>query len=922
MSYRKPHDNNGVVKLVSCVSFLFSPQLILLLVFTTASFAQTTGKIAGKITDAKTGEPLVGVNVIIEGTSRGAATDLNGDFYILNIPPGSYKLRVTAIGYETVHVQNLGVSVNRTSFVDVKMKEAIIEGAEVVVTADEIATKKDQTNSIRNVSSEQIEALPVENIDAVVNLQAGVVAGHIRGGRLDEVAYLVDGLQVDESFGRERAVTVEKEVVSEVEIITGTFNAEYGNAMSGIVNAVTKDGSKTFHATISGYAANHYTSHKDIFIGLKNDDPFRSQDYKMLLEGPVVGDRLTFLLNGRYQDFNGHLNGIRRFEPDNKSDFNNPDSSQWYSEHTGDNAMVPMNTSKLYSAFAKLSYKPLASLRTSLTYTLNDAESKWYSHWMKYNPDGRSSNYDRSHMFAAQLNHTLSQSLFYELKASYVYDFTGSYVFENPNDERYLHDVYSNSTGPGFSTGGQDKGYLKRTSQDYNAKYDITWQVNKHNTLKNGMSYVQHDIDQFSAFIRNAYFGTTEELQFVYDSLAQKRVYLYYEPIILPNSVYSDIYRVKPREFSAYLQDKLEYDYMVINVGLRYDWFDPNTRYPSQLRNPANQLSFPDNPEFTSTYPRAPSHAQLSPRFGLSYQLGGAALLRFSYGHFFQMPPLYALYTNYRLLVPPTNYGTTMGDPLLKPQKTIQYEVGLWQKLREGMSLEVAVYYRDIYELLSTRIITTFNQIRYGLYSNKDYGNAKGLELKFDYGSGPFFANLNYTLQYTRGNADNPTFGFTRAGANMDPVNVLIPMSWDQRHTLNASVGYHTANYGATVTSYFNSGTPYTWQPLEESHLFRVNLLANNAPKPAQVSVDLAAFYTLLSAGDLKLRLSLLGYNLLDTMNEAVVYGHTGRAYTDVIREVRVATHRSNFNEYSDIIQDPSMFGAPRSVKLGLEVAF
>ncbi|MEW6193565.1 MAG: TonB-dependent receptor [Bacteroidota bacterium] len=897
--------------------------ITLLLLVVSSMNAQTTGKISGKILDDQTGEPLIGVNVIIEGTRLGSSSDINGDFYIINIPPGTYRVKISMVGYETKIVQNVVVSVNRTTNVDAELKETMVQGQEVVVTADRITTKKDQTSSIRNVNSDQIKMLPVENIDAVVQMQAGVVAGHFRGGRLDEVSYLVDGLYVDEASGRSRAVRVEKEVVSEIEVITGTFNAEYGNAMSGIVNVVTKDAGNDFHASATLSSSNFYTSNKDIFFGLEDSDFFRTKDYQLYLEAPIVKDLLSVFVNGRFQDIKDQYHGIKRFNPDNYSNFLNEDASLWYSEHTGDSSIVPMGTSKDFSLFTKLSFKPVTSIRSSLTYSLNKADSKWYSHYWKYNPDGRSTNHTRTDMVAFQLNHTLSNDLFYEFKLSYLRNSDGTYVFEDSYDARYIHDEYSINTGAGFSTGGQDKNYYKRLSQDISAKFDATWQLNKNHILKSGFLYTKHDIDLFNAQIKNKYEGTADEYAYIIDSVTNKRVYLYYEPtLVTDESIYSDIYRVYPVEFSLYLQDKIEYDYMVINCGLRYDYFDPAATYPSQLRNPANQLSYPDNPEYMSTYPKANPNSQLSPRFGISYQLGEMALLRFSYGHFFQMPPLYALYTNSQHIVGVEDYTTTMGNPLVKPQKTIQYEVGLWQQLVKGMSIEVAVFYRDIYDLLSTRIITTFNQVRYGLYSNKDYGNARGLELKYDFFSEPISATINYTLQYTKGNADNPIFNFSRAGSNMDPVSVLIPMSWDQRHTLNFSVGYNSRLYGATISAYFNSGTPYTWSPITGSTLYDLNLLPNNSKKPSQFSVDLSAFYTLWTSGSQQIKLTMLVYNLLDALNEVSVYSRTGRAYTDVILDTELSSHRSNFNDYYDVIHDPSMYSAPRSIKFGITFTY
>jgi outer membrane receptor for ferrienterochelin and colicin len=286
------------------------------------------------------------------------------------------------------------------------------------------------------------------------------------------------------------------------------------------------------------------------------------------------------------------------------------------------------------------------------------------------------------------------------------------------------------------------------------------------------------------------------------------------------------------------------------------------------------------------------------------------------------MPPMYALYQNHSLQVPPGDYQTTMGNAQIKAEKTVQYEIGLWQQIYEGMGIEVSLFYRDIYDLLSAQIFSTYNQIQYGLYSNKDYGNAKGLELKYDFVRGHLNVNLNYTLQFTRGNADNPTFTFTRAGNSQDPIPTLIPMSWDQRHTLNATVGYNTKGYGVTMIGYVNSGTPYTWTPLSESLLSRVNLYPNNAKQPSQYNVDLTGYYNLRKIGGVDLRLTLSVYNALDRLNEVGVNSQTGRAYTAIIRDTDLAGYRSDFSEFIDTVHNPGMYSTPRYVKLGMGVSF
>ena len=238
------------------------------------------------------------------------------------------------------------------------------------------------------------------------------------------------------------------------------------------------------------------------------------------------------------------------------------------------------------------------------------------------------------------------------------------------------------------------------------------------------------------------------------------------------------------------------------------------------------------------------------------------------------------------------------------------------------MSLDVALCYRDIYNLLSTKIISTYNQIEYGLYSNKDYGNARGLEVKLDVGRGSIKGMLNYTLQYTRGNADSPTQTFSRAGDSMDPVNRFIPMSWDQRHTLNGTVMFSAENFGGTVTAYYNSGSPYTFMPQSESVLSRINLYPNNDYKPASSTVDVTLYYNFKLAGRYQGKIDLTIYNLLDRLNENWVNEQTGRAYTAVIKETDLASHRSDFNDYEDRIHNPAMYSAPRMVKLAIGINY
>ena len=939
---------NQVIKNVTVVFFLI-----------TSTYGQTSGKVSGKIIDQKNSSPLVGANVIIMQTQAGTSADEEGYFNLINVSPGKYSVRVMMIGYESLTIENVVVSVNRTTSLDIGLKQSVIEGQEVVIYASKFSRKKDQTGTVKNISSEEIEILPVEDLGAVVNMQAGVVAGHFRGGRRDEVSYMIDGVPVNDAFGGVSAVSnLEVEAVKDLEVITGTFNAEYGNAMSGIVNAVTKDGNNDFHGSFnsgfSTYITENSRNGERVFIGL---DPFginSNSDIKFSLSGPVIKDRLYFFTNFRTQDIRGHLNGIRRFEAWNLSNFYDQDSSRWFSENTGDSSYIPMNKGHYSSFMGKLSYN-LGNIKLALMLNQNNSISRGYSHIYKYNPAGRSYGDGKTTLTMLQLNHFLNEKMFYDIKYSITDNDYGSYVFEDYDGYKvlsedgihqgvyhfvgdtiynYVNDKYMTAYGTGFFTGGQDKGHLNRITKTNNFKSDFTWQATNAHSIKTGFSFIYYELENTYHTIRNAFAGTSLESD-------------QYKPIVLPDStVYSDVYLVKPKERSFYIQDKFEKDEIVINVGLRYDAFDANTTYPSQRRNPINASTYylknsdgldsldsdgnliADESRMSNPL-KSKIASQISPRFGFAYQLGSVAVLHFSYGHFLQMPPMYSIYSNHSSIIGPSDYSTTVGnanlasDSLgLNAQKTVSYEVGLWQELGNNTSLEINLYYRDIYDLLSLATVSTFNQVEYGIYTNKDYGNVRGLELKLDYSLNNLFIQTNYTYQFTRGNADNPSQTFNRQGASIDEVIRFIPMSWDQRHTFNLSLGYNTAMYGITTTGYYNSGTPYTFSPQGESNLALLNLYPNNDYKPSNYYADLSGYINLPKVFGVSSRLEFLIYNLTDRYNEYSVSSETGRSYTAVVSETELLSHRSNFNTYEDRYKDPSMFSAPRQIKLGLTILF
>ena len=245
---------NLILKRTKQICSLF---LLLTLIFLPSSiFSGTTGKISGKIIDKDTNEPLPGCNVMIEGSTMGAASDINGMYYILNIPPGTYTVRATMVGFQTFTVTNVQIISDFTTNIDFTMSVQSFEmEEEVVVVAERPLVKKDETNKVAVVSSDDIMNMPANTINEILTTKAGFTVDafgdiHVRGGRTDEISFMIDGVKMEDPLYRDYNNNFNKDAISEMVVISGTFNAEYGDAMSGIVNITTRDGGDAFHGRV------------------------------------------------------------------------------------------------------------------------------------------------------------------------------------------------------------------------------------------------------------------------------------------------------------------------------------------------------------------------------------------------------------------------------------------------------------------------------------------------------------------------------------------------------------------------------------------------------------------------------------------------------------------------------------------------
>lgn len=880
--------------------------LLFLFVFSVTIFAGQTGKISGKVVDAETGEAIIGANIVIEGTFLGAAADFDGYYFINNIPPGEYRVIASAVGYQKLVIQKVVVKIDLTTALNIKLSSQSINiDKEVVITAERPMVQKDLTSSSVTVSASDIKMMPVENISQVINLQAGVVDGHFRGGRSGEVAYLVDGVSVTDAFNGGFGIQLENSSIREMEVISGTFNAEYGQAMSGIVNIVTQDGSSKFSINASAYLGNYFTTHTDIFRNLDKFTAIKTKDFQVSLGGPTeVVDNLSYFVTARYYKEDGFLFGKRVYLVSDQAAvaFDNPFDPTGqrivFDTHSGDGANVAMNPSEKMSLNAKLSYT-MKQFKFSYSYFGDDNYNRYYDHYWSWTPDGTQKHYRFSHMNSFQITHVPSQSTFQSLKFNSNYFNYKGYLYEDPYDPRYVPSTQGTplSANYTFQEGGNQTSRYARQTLTNIIQWSISSQISKEHKIGAGIEGRFHTIYNHGSDLIDK-----DENDSVFTP--------WYRDL---GSQGNQEYTKYPKEFAAYIQDKMEYDIMIINAGLRLDYFDPHSEVPSDLRNPSNNSDFPGAGQRTKTKIKY----QLSPRLGVSFPITDQGIIHFSYGHFFQIPSFDNLFVNSDYLVTQSSgLSQLTGNPDLKPQKTIMYEIGLQQILFPNISLNTSIYYRDIRNLLGTEILNTYEGVRYARFVNRDYGNVRGfivtLERRFiDY----FGAKLDYTYQIAEGNASDPMSNFNNNQTNppIEANKKVVPLNWDQRSTLNLSLTVgQPGDWSVGMILGYGSGFPYT----ESDRVSNGVRFENGGIKPPTYNVDLRAEKTFDIYG-VKLNTFVLIYNLLDIKNEYGVNSASGRANVDIF--TYEASQIIGLNTIQEYLNNPTSFSSPRQIRFGMQ---
>ena len=903
--------------------------LVILSILTLLSVNLNGGTIKGRVYDMANDLPIIGANVIAKGTYKGAASDLNGNFIITGLSPGDYDIEISTIGYKVKLYAGISVDHSAVVELEVPMESTILAfGQEIVVIGKKPLLETDLTSSLQRINSKEIDTKIIESVNDLLEQQVGVVKVdneiHIRGGRADENLYIIDGVSTkDPLSGKNYGIFLSTDAIEELEVITGGFNAEYGQAMSGIIEVKTKEGGGNYSGSISlksdhllmGAVRDFNTDVVEISLG--GPEPLSS---KLLPAMRIkLPGTLAFFANGYMYLSDTYLphaaklipakESYKPFAPREENNWSGLMKLTWKHQNT------------------KLSGTYKRSLQINQGYFQSIANTKvffpyeymyWLDHYNTITWDGIQYN--------LQLTHSFNQRTFIETDIGRVFINVHSAVrgkyfdeYEVTNDIKPIRYFCDYPDGDitiwyrdGFYDVGDGSNWHDHYSDTWTIKSELTSQISNNHRLKTGIETEFTELqvinidDPWLTGVSKSFGGAW------------------------------DIYKVTPSSGAAYVQDKIVYEGMIVNLGLRFDYllldkicteiidnYDLAPHLSETFRNDFKKNTF--------SFAGKRGKAHLSPRLGISHPLTDNDVLFFSYGHFSQRPNYEYIYAGLNK----TKLGASplLGNPDLNPTTTVAYEIGIKHKFSEDQIINITAFYKDLFDYATSEQLTIqgeSGQKKPFMYFNMDYARSRGLEVYLQRRFSDLLSvRLNGTYSITSGKSSSPNEALDKVAVNAEKSLAETFMSWDIPLNLSADFNFYVprdkrprlwfvsipSDFGIYLHCQVSSGKRYT--PIIDLELEKYDDSEYSAMSPywQRWDVKITKGFLIKNLGfDLFIQVE----NLFNTKIARRINPVTGRAY-----EPGDPIPRSWYDSLTDLPPtDPSRYQEPRSTMIGVKLKF
>ncbi|MDO9578556.1 MAG: TonB-dependent receptor [Candidatus Cloacimonadales bacterium] len=929
-------------KRIFIIAVIFSFQIL---------FAGTTGKLAGKISD-ESGNVIVYANLQIIELELGTQADEKGNYILRNLPPGIYEITCSQISFQTHRIKSVKIVSDETTILNITLSKSAreIEGIQISEARTKMVDRL-KTSSGNTISEAVIEDVAVQDIEDLIAIQAGAIMNdgelHIRGGKVNEIVFLVDGLSINDLVDGEAALTVDVDAIKEMKVMTGGFPAEYGNAQSGIINIITREGGEHYSGKIE-LNSDHLLSSQNL----------NSDRVKFALSGPVLPflkQKLTFFFNC----------AAHRHDSEFKDDFGANgvdelrylyvlwDDYEFYDPYEKRKNTLGFDTNdrlyNLYNLNLKLKYQ--ISPLQKVTFSMRGDDNSWqpYDHAWRYALQHYKVEKSSQQQFVMTYDNLINPSMLLNIKAGLYQKQAkegprgvslNDYFAKNPEGfDLYAENLPGNCDGIDYVA---EDGYLgdpnllgywiykipipippyyyyenideflipgsvypenvDNKNESYTLKADFNWQITPVHDLKTGLEVVKHHINKFkhtspwniSVYRYNRYLEN--------NAVPQDSIYLfhpvfgyYYHYFYGLDDIYAATqaasgetygFIAEPWQGAFYVQDKMEWEGLVVNAGVRLDAWYLGDKY--QILNEFNEY------EWVKFKKNERLQFMVSPRLGVSHVISMHDVLHFSFNYQSQLPQMQYVYADATWLEaiigedPVTKI--VIANPDLDPQVTIVGEVGLQHQFNEDYVADITVYYKKNFNYISIDKIYKPDEptIKWYQYISENYGTAKGIDVNIQKMLSNFIVgSLSYSLSWAEG-TDARIFDYE----NQDMQSLReFPLDWDVRHSIGFNVAlevrkgeelyipfsgikFPVDDFSINFLYNFASGTPFTdWSDLDYE--------TNNARKPYTDVAHLKITKNFQFSNNKKIKVYCTINNLFDKENIEFAYIKTGSPYND-----------------------------------------
>jgi hypothetical protein len=738
------------------------------------------GKISGTVKGAD-GAVVVGANVVVEGTALGGAADVNGNYFILNVPPGTYRVRGSAVGFAPIVLTNVRVGADQIVAVNLTLQSETVGMAEVVVEASRPPVDKSQTSTRTRMGSDEFQSMPIRDVQSLIATSASTFNGFVRGGKQYETKTLVDGIDMTDQYyaaaadvgggntpyltyngvnrqvqaNRSSLVDLNVNSVEEASVLTGGIGSDYASASAGVISYSLAEARSKLSARVDmRISQTGGLDHKG--ADLYNDQAGYFNQKALLAASTSVADQAKAARFTWTPDkYSYGSQPETKIEAALGSKFSEEGSVYLTLGYFNSYGRLPNEFTRRANASLKVNYNITNDIKLALVGMLEDRgklfgwKNRTYMDDFRFFLEGVPT-WDGANITGSlKLTHVLSPTTFYEVQFSSMSDNsrrgyvdgnsdgqiaigeTGDYLefadtaqvnrymasAGNSQFEKFFSPTPRNESGSelGVTLSGASNWKIARPGIYYEnlmnnvmtLRADFTSQVTDNHQLRGGLQARMHNLDMKR---RAGYIGG---------------VYPSYKNYV------DEVWNVKPKEYAAYIQDRMEYAGLIINVGLRLDALDLNGADFKNFFAP-----FLDTRDAAGGQVRIPVRGEnakvktfISPRLGVSHPISERASMYFSFSQQQQSQPFSRLYTNYN----------DFGNPSLPvevrtnqdPIRSTNYDIGVQWAFYQDYALDVNAYYKDISNYAVTAFVVTpaAPYRSYNINFNFGYADARGVEL-------------------------------------------------------------------------------------------------------------------------------------------------------------------------------------------------